>query len=262
MNRRCLHWLGAALLSLGCGALQGATDTPDPLGSPMWDYLRERFLGADPYRFDTRIRVEVPPFAEDPTQVPVSVDATGLGEPVERILIWADLNPIQHIATLYPHDSRVVPRLSLRIKVQQATAVRAAVLSAGTWHLGGAFLDASGGGCTVPSQAAASPYWESHLGEMQARRFEAQASPATSARFKFRVIHPMDTGLVEGIPEFYIEQALLRDPDGNTLLRLELSPPVSENPVLSFDTRGIGSLSLWMRDNNGNEFETAVQEGP
>ncbi|MFC6672968.1 thiosulfate oxidation carrier protein SoxY [Marinobacterium aestuariivivens] len=62
----------------------------------------------------------------------MSIDATGLGEPVERILIWADLNPIQHIATLYPHDGRVVPRLSLRIKVQQATAVRAAVLSAGT----------------------------------------------------------------------------------------------------------------------------------
>ena len=41
-------------------------------------------------------------------------------------------------------------------------------------------------------------------------------------------------------------------------MRLELSPPVSENPMLSFDTRGVGALRLWLRDNNGNSFAARV----
>ncbi|GGO75441.1 hypothetical protein GCM10011348_00240 [Marinobacterium nitratireducens] len=256
---RCRPALLLALL-LSCGLAQGA-GAPDPLGSPMWDYLRERFLGDDRYRFDDRVRVELPPFAEDPTQVPVTIDATALKVPVERILIWADLNPIQHIATLYPLSDRVAPALSLRIKVQQATVVRAAVLAAdGTWYLGGRHIDAAGGGCTAPSQAAADPYWESHLGEMQGRLFPPH-SPDVSQRARFRVVHPMDTGLVDGIPEFYIERARLEDEHSHALMRLELSPPVSENPMLSFDTRGVRELRLWLRDNNGNEFATGVAAG-
>lgn len=260
MDRRWGRWLLVALLN---ATTANAAVVEDPLGSPMWDYLRERLLGDAVYRFDDRIVVELPPFAEDPTQVPVTVDASALGLPVERVLIWADLNPIQHIATFYPLDERVAPALSLRIKVQQATAVRAAVLAAdGTWYLGGRVIDAAGGGCTAPSQSTADPYWESHLGEMQARLFVPRSEHGPG-RARFRVIHPMDTGLVDGIPEFFIEQGRLEDDDGNLLMRLELSQPVSENPMLSFDTRGNGGLRLWLRDNNGNEFQTVVPgEGP
>ncbi len=259
-------------------------DEADPLNSPLWGYLRQRFIGSDPYHFDSRVKVAVPPFAEDPTQVPISIDASALDGNIERILVWADLNPIQHIVTLYPHSDVVRPRLSLRIKVEQGTAVRAAVLTSdGLWHIGGSYLDASGGGCTAPSMAAGNPYWESHLGEVQARLFPAsgagsiaaasttaQAEAATEpglqaatlgrddARYKFRVIHPMDTGLVAGIPEFYIEQAQLRGAGGEPLMRLELSAPVSENPVLTFDTGTEQDVRLWLRDNNGNEFESVL----
>lgn len=237
----------------------------DPLDSPLWDYLRQRFIGDEIYVFDPRVEVRVPPFAEDPSQVPVSVDARALAGQVERMVIWADFNPIQHIVTAYPQNDQVKPQLSLRIKVEQGTPVRAAVLTRdGIWHVGGSYLDAAGGGCTAPSMAASDPYWESHLGEFQARRFAAPDASGVlaqgAARYKFRVIHPMDTGLVSGIPEFYIEQAQLRGEDGVALMRLELSPPVSENPVLTFDTGNTGNVRLWMRDNNGNEFETAVTE--
>lgn len=235
----------------------------DPLDSPLWDYLRQRFIGDDTYLFDPLVKVHVPPFAEDPSQVPVSVDARALAGRVERMVIWADFNPIQHIVTAYPQSDQVEPQLSLRIKVEQGTPVRAAVLTHdGIWHVGGSYLDAAGGGCTAPSMAAGDPYWESHLGEIQARRFAAPDGSGVlahgGARYKFRVIHPMDTGLVSGIPEFYIEQAQLRGENGVALMRLELSPPVSENPVLTFDTGNTRNVRLWMRDNNGNEFETAV----
>lgn len=251
-----------SVMALAAGPEREAPVTPaeqqqDPLDSPLWDYLRQRFIGDAPYRFDDRIKVHVPPFAEDPFQVPISIDASALAGQIERIVVWADFNPIQHVVTAWPQSDRVRPQLSLRIKVEQGTPVRAAVLThGGVWHVGGQYLDASGGGCTAPSMAASDPYWESHLGEIQARGFALPRSAA--ARYKFRVIHPMDTGLVSGIPEFFIEQAELRAEDGKALMRLELSAPVSENPVLTFDTGNAGAVRLWMRDNNGNLFETPV----
>lgn len=227
----------------------------DPLNSPMWDYLRNVFLGDSPYQFDERIVVSVPPFAEDPTQVPVTVDATAVSEKIEKIVVWADLNPIQHIYTYYPLK-QVRPVISLRIKVQQATPIRAAVLTEdGRWLVGGSYLDAAGGGCTTPSTGNASPYWESHLGEISAKKVMRQ----DLGRYKLKIIHPMDTGLVDAIPEFYLQQLELRDASGAALLRMELSQPVSENPVFSFDVDSTaGQHHLWLRDNSGNEFEKAL----
>ena len=234
----------------------------DPIQSPMWDYTRQQFIGSAPYHFDERVKVLLPAFAENPTQVPLQIDATALAGDIERIVVWADLNPIQHIFTYYPHPD-VIPKVSLRFKVQQGTAVRAAVLTqSGVWHVGSAYLDAAGGGCTTPSTTGnGSPFWESHLGETQSRSFPLASKGGV--RFKFRVIHPMDTGLADAIPEFYIQQVILQNAKEESLARLELSQPVAENPVISFDLRDdlsdkAGQYQLWMRDNNGNEFEKAL----
>ena len=250
---RAKHIIAAALLSLGCVAAHA--NEPDPLNSPLWDYMRQQFIGDAPFRFDPEVKVEVPTFAEDPTQVPITVDAQSLAGEIERIVVWADLNPIQHIFTYYPHPD-VVPRVSLRIKVQQGTAVRAAVLTkSGVWHMGGSYLDAAGGGCTTPSTGAGNPYWESHLGEMKSRFFSRE----TGGRYKFKIIHPMDTGLVDAIPEFYIEQVVVRNAQGDDLARLKLSQPVSENPVITLDVRHPNQKHMiWLRDNGGNEFEQAL----
>ncbi|GAA0785352.1 quinoprotein dehydrogenase-associated SoxYZ-like carrier [Marinobacterium sediminicola] len=234
-----------------------AAQPADPLESVMWDYTREIFIGDADYRFDTSIKVEVPSFAEDPTQVPITIDARSLKGRIERIVVWADLNPIQHIFNYYPGD-RASPKVSLRIKVQQSTAIRAAVRTLnGEWHIGYAQLEAAGGGCTTPSMGNADPYWQSHLGEVKARRFATDDMQGT--RFKFRVIHPMDTGLVDAIPEFYLQQVELKGPDGEAVVRMELSPPVSENPVISFDLDDEREgYRLWMRDNGGNEFSRVL----
>ncbi|BBB25909.1 quinoprotein dehydrogenase-associated SoxYZ-like carrier [Amphritea japonica] len=248
------------LILLAAASVVQAAES-DPLQSPMWDYTREQFIGSAPYRFDERIKVSLPTFAENPTQVPLQIDATALAGDIERIVVWADLNPIQHIFTYFPHPD-VIPKVSLRFKVQQGTAVRAAVLTqSGVWHVGFSYLDAAGGGCTTPSTGNASPYWENHLGETQSRVFPLASDGGV--RFKFKVIHPMDTGLADAIPEFYIQQVILRNAREEGLARLELSQPVAENPVISFDLRDglsdkTSGYQLWMRDNNGNEFEKAL----
>ncbi|MCW3147876.1 quinoprotein dehydrogenase-associated SoxYZ-like carrier [Stutzerimonas stutzeri] len=227
---------------------------PDPLQSVMWEYHHKHLLHGEPYVFDERVKVQVPPFAEDARQVPVHIDARALGDEVVRIEAWADLNPIPRIFTFTPGD-QVAPLVAIRIRVEQATPIRAAVLTRdGVWHMGGAKVDAAGGGCTAPSVVRAQPGWEDRLGEVIGARFPR----GDFSRLRLQVSHPMDNGLVGGIPEFFLNQAELRDADGEVLATLELYPAVSENPNLSLEVEGRQDTRLWLRDNNGNEFEAAL----
>ena len=100
----------------------------DPLQSVMWEYHHKGLLNSEPYVFDDRVKVQVPPFAEDSRQVPVHIDARALGDEVVRIEAWADLNPIPRIFTFTPGE-QVVPLVAIRIRVEQATPIRAAVLA-------------------------------------------------------------------------------------------------------------------------------------
>jgi len=214
---------------------------PDPLQSVMWEYHHERVLNGEPYVFDDRVKVLVPPFAEDARQVPMHVDARALGDEVVRIEAWAELNPIPRVFSFVPGE-QVVP-------------IRAAVLTRdGVWHVGSARVDAAGGGCSAPSVVRTQPGWEQRLGRVVGGRFER----AAGSRLRLQVSHPMDNGLVGGIPEFFLNQAELRDTEGNTLATLELYPAVSENPTLSLEVKGHQDTRLWLRDNNGNEFEAAL----
>ena len=225
----------------------------DPLQSVMWEYHHKGLLNSEPYVFDERVQVHVPPFAEDSRQVPVHIDARALGDEVVRIEAWADLNPIPRIFTFIPGD-QVVPLVAIRIRVQQATPIRAAVLTRdGVWHIGSARVDAAGGGCTAPSVVRAQAGWEDRLGEVVGARFPR----GEFSRLRLQVSHPMDNGLVGGIPEFFLNQAELRDADGKVMAELELYPAVAENPNLSLEVKGGQETRLWLRDNNGNEFEAA-----
>ncbi len=237
--------------------LQAAKNREDPLKSTMWELMRKSFIGTDDYVFDNKVIVTVPEFAEDPMQVPIAVDASALSG-VTKIISFADLNPIQHIFTFEP-GPKISSKISLRFKVQQATPVRAAALANdGIWHIGSEYLNAAGGGCTSPSIGNGNAFWEDHLGEIKSRAFSM--IDTLHARYKFKVIHPMDTGLASNIPEFYIEQVLLKTQAGDILASLHLSQPVSENPVITFDLTGEQENHvLWMRDNNGNEFEHEIK---
>lgn len=231
-----------------------APEPADPLQSVMWDFHRARMLGEAPVVFDERVRLQAPPFAEDARQVPIQIDARALGADVVKILAWADFNPLPSILVFHPESPRVQPFVAVRIRIEQATPIRAAALTRdGVWHVGGVRIEAAGGGCTAPSVVRAQPGWEDRLGEVLGGRFPR----GEFSRLRLEVSHPMDNGLVGGIPEFYLEQAELREADGTRLAHLELFPAVSENPNLSLEVQGEAGARLWLRDNNGNEFDAA-----
>jgi len=244
----------AALATLA--APPASAQGKDPLGSPQWPAIWRDVLGGEAVVFDSRVKVSGPAFAEDAMHVPIAFDASALGQ-VRRIVVAVDRNPIRKVLEFEPGALR--PALTFRFKQEQASPVRvAAQTEDGVWHVGGVLVNAAGGGCTVPGDTRRDGSWETTLNRVEARVFPGRA-PGT-ARLRLRVMHPMDTGLVAGIPAFHIERLAIGEPGAAPLAVLRLYEPVSENPVFSLD------LPAWPRagtmvtgqDNNGNRIAARV----
>ncbi|WP_088280610.1 quinoprotein dehydrogenase-associated SoxYZ-like carrier [Ideonella sp. A 288] len=230
----------------------------DPYKSFQWLELKKDFLGRDArVQFDPRVKVQGPAFAEDPMNVPVTVSTDLPG--VQRLMVLVDRNPIRKVLELQPVSAQ--PAVSFRFKLEQASPVRALALTAdGVWHVGGTWVDSAGGGCTVSGATRADGSWSQTLGQVSGRLYSAVPGSDAGARLRVRVMHPMDTGLVNGIPAFYVTRLSVRDGADRELLRLQTFEPVSENPVLSFDFAKPppGPLRIVGVDNNGNRIDSKV----
>lgn len=257
LNRR------AALLALSAMAVRPATaaDDPfdgDPYESGIWIDMRRQYLGGARVTYDRRVEVRGPAFAEDPMNVPISVRVDPALGPVDRIAVLVDRNPIRLVLDYEPLQAQ--PAIGFRFKLEQASPVRAAVLlKDGRWVVGGTLVDSSGGGCTVPGATRADGSWTQSLGQVSGRLFPGQGD--AGARLRVRVMHPMDTGLANGIPAFYVNRLSVQDAAGHELARLKTYEPVSENPVLSFDFAHApeGGVRLVGTDNNGNRIDGRVR---
>lgn len=249
----------AALLATACLMLSApAHAEKDPLDSVRWEDMRAQFFSNAEVVFDDRVRVSAPVTAEDSLQVPIAVDAAGLG-PVQEVLVFAEFNPIVRVLSFEPQGAAA--RLAFRIKLQQSSPVRAAARTPdGVWHVGGTWVNTTGGGCTLPSTGSASPVWQTRLNEVSGRIWVREDG---SDRVRVRLIHPMDTGLAPRIPAFYIETLELATDDGKPLMRIRAHEPVAENPLFTLDlppTVGDPSrIRVSGRDNNGNLIQAWVE---
>lgn len=231
----------------------------DPLGTLQWPGVRHDFLGKDPFEFDDKIVVRGPKFAEDAMNVPVQVDASAYAGRVQRIVVVVDRNPIRQVLDLEP--GRMQPRVAFRFKLQQASPVRALVLlNDGVWRVGSTMVEAAGGGCTVPGASRADGSWSTTLGQVQAQVVKDFLGRG-HGRLRLRVMHPMDTGLVAGIPAYYIENLQATGPDGQVWWKVALFEPVSENPLLTFDFAEPPPAHLRVsgRDNGGVKIDAEVR---
>lgn len=252
-------WLGMNVAQAASDPLSKEVLTGgDPLGSMQWPALKEEFFepGAQ-IQFDQRVVVKVPDFAEDSMNVPVGFDASALGE-VQKIIVLVDRNPIRKVLEYIPVSAK--PSLNFRFKLEQGSPIRVAAQTRDkVWHVGAAFIEASGGGCTVSGATRADGSWPKTLNQVAGKLFESNELRQTP-RLRLQVSHPMDTGLVAGVPAFFIEQMTLRDADNQVLAHLYPFEPMSENPLLSFDfeQQPKGPLVLTGRDNNGNQISAKV----
>ena len=71
----------------------------DPFKSFQWPDLKKEFVGAGARtRFDDRVKVLGPAFAEDSMNVPITVSASLPG--VQRLIVLVDRNPIRKVLEL------------------------------------------------------------------------------------------------------------------------------------------------------------------
>lgn len=251
MPTRVILAIAATLLS---GAASAQTPA-DPLGSVMWEDMAERYFSSGPAVFDGTVTVLAPESAENQFAVPVTVSAEGLRD-VTEIVVVADLNPAPHVLTFRPEGAE--PFIGFRIKVEQATAIHAGVRTAdGVWHLGGAYVDAAGGGCTAPALAYADPNWMDHLGRSRATAVREEGG---STRLAMKIRHPMDSGMAPGIPLFLLRDLAVSGEAG-PVARFELFESISENPALVIKPRlgpAAAVLAVSGRDTEGNTYGFAV----
>lgn len=223
----------------------------------MWEYIADLAFGKDAVvRFDPRVKVAFPTIAENQRVFPVQVDARGIAD-IARVMIVIDLNPIQ-----IPIDYRLgdaEPFVSTRVKLDQRTPVRGAVqLKDGSWLVSGGWIDAAGGGCSAPPVSRVKGDWAQHLGEVRGRLWRTRAGPRVQLAFR----HPMDTGLVNNIALYHLEELRLTAPDGRDLGSLKMEAALSEDPVITLMPRARPgeAVAFAGRDTNGVEFAGELTE--
>lgn len=227
----------------------------DPLASPMWEYLRPQLLGDEPVRFDAGVKVLMPGIAENQRVYPVTVDARGIAG-VDRIRIFSDLSPAQLALTYDISGGHAF--VGTRIKLDQRTPVRGAAHVKGEgWVVGGAWIDAAGGGCSAPPVSRVAGNWAQTIGQV---RGEAWRQPG-GIRLRLAYKHPMDTGFVDNIAAFYIETVTVKTPDGRVLARLDTLQSVSEDPAFTLLLRadpGVTDLVAEARDTGGSVYAARI----
>jgi sulfur-oxidizing protein SoxY len=240
-----------ALILASSMAANSAGLPKDPLNSVMWEDIAARFFPGE-IVFDERVKLMMPASAENPFSVPITVDASALNG-VKEIVVVADLSPLPHVLTYRPDSA--APFIGFRIKVEQATPVRVGVRTAdGVWRIGGAVVDAAGGGCSAPARAHANPNWAATLGQTRAT---VRREDADTARITVRMRHPMDTGLADGIPVFYLSRLGITGKDGRMVASIESREPISENPTFTIKakvTQDETALSFAGSDTEGNQY--------
>ena len=246
------------LLAAMIAAPAAAAPLPaDPLNSPMWEFVADQAFGENArVSFDPRVKVSFPSIAENQRVFPVQVDARGIPD-VRRMVILVDLNPIQ-----LPIDYRLEdaePFVATRVKLDQRTPVRGAVqLADGSWLVSGKWIDAAGGGCSAPPASRVKGDWAQHLGEVRGGLWRTAA--ASRVQLSFR--HPMDTGFVNNIASYYIDNVSLTGAEGRKLGEVKMQAAVSEDPVLTLMPRARPGemVAFHARDTNGIEFSGRLAE--
>jgi sulfur-oxidizing protein SoxY len=226
----------------------------DPLKSPFLpDVLQLALPEGAVYRFDDRVKISFPAIAENQRQFPVQVDARAVPG-VQRIIIFADLNPIQKAVDFVPQDAE--PFISLRIKLDQRTPVRAAVqIADGTWLLAGNWIDAAGGGCSTPPASRVKGDWAQNLMQLRGRVW---TSPG-GTRVAVNIRHPMDTGFVDNISSYWLE-TLRFTANGRVLADVTLEASVAEDPAIMLmpRLRPGEQIAVAARDSGGVEMASSI----
>ena len=226
----------------------------NPIISPIFDDLIKPIVGNDKYIFDdNNIILKVPNFADNPFQVPIYVNGTKILN-AKRLVLFADYNPISNIIDMELES--FLPVISANIKVAQGTPLRALILDdKNIWHVGSINIKSNGGGCDISTQSSNNYEYEELLGEIKTEFFSKNGG----YRIKTSIFHPMETGLIFGTTEFYINSIIIKDKN-KVLANIKSTSVISENPRFIFESKNkTDNLDIEFADNDGNKYKAQIK---
>ena len=228
--------VAALLLSIGMSAVQATASNNDE----YWqEHLRySYFTDREVIESEDVVQLQIPKLAEDPTTVPVSIQAM-MPQTDERYIkqvsLFIDNNPTPLAGRFNFTPKSGHAHLRLRVRVAERTAVRAvAELNDGSLHMSRRYIVASGG-CSAPIQADLEKAM-SRLGKMKLNVASAtvQNKPLST---KLRIRHPNITGMQtvggEFVPARYIKDIKVSY-DGDLVFSAQTDISVSADPTFGF----------------------------
>ena len=225
----------------------------DHMESSTFNGIIKEVVKDDKYIFDDNIKIKVPDFADNSMQVPIFIDGKNIQD-AKRIVLYADYNPIQKIIDMQLENLFAV--LSLNIKVAQETPLRVFILDdKNIWHISSKNIKSNGGGCDVSSQSLNNYEYEKFLGQIKGEIFVKEEG----SRIKASIFHPMETGLVFGTTEFYINEISIKNND-TVLGNIQSTSVISENPRFIFETKEkVDNINIEFTDSDGNKYKAQIK---
>ncbi|MDD4884184.1 thiosulfate oxidation carrier protein SoxY, partial [Sulfuricurvum sp.] len=226
----------------------------NPIYSPTFDDLIHDTIAIQTYVFDDEnITIRVPKFADNPSQVPVAIDALKITSP-QRMIIFADLNYIPEILDV--DLLKLKPLFSFNIRVAQETPIRVLVQDGeGLWHIGSANIKSPGGGCATPTSQEETK----KFALLQGKSKSNVTRKIDTYTVTFSIFHPMETGLMFGTVPFYIKHLNLYS-DKKLIGSMDLTSAISQNPTMMLSTSfGNGNYTIDMEDTDANEYHIATK---
>ncbi len=221
--------------------------------------IKQEYLGTSDYINNSKIKIIIQEEIEEAHEVAMVVKIPKELNLNKQIVILVDDNPIQLVTRIYPQ--REVKSIGMNIRLEQDSYVRAAILSDDNiWNIGSKkVIVNSPGGCSLPSCNPEKEICEiKELGKISMQKYKRTSG---DWRLKFKINHPMDTGLVSDpksgktIPEYYINKVDFSDKNGY-LAKAKTYGALSANPTLVLDFGNpIKNINVKATDTKGLEFQ-------
>jgi sulfur-oxidizing protein SoxY len=201
------------------------------------------------------IAIDAPDFAENAALVPVQIMSRIPG--TRSLWVFVDRNPWPHIAR-FDFTPQILPWVSLRLRVAEASPVRAVARAGESYHVATKDVKVAAGGCGGAGDAV-SPMAKADPIKMRAR------SEGEVVTLLALMPHPMENGLRTGpggnaIPEHFIQNLEIRL-NGERVLDAEIGRSISTNPLFGFRFQGVktnDSFKITWRDNRGLSRTDAI----
>lgn len=227
--------------------------------------IKNSFIGKDQnFSDDPSIKIIIQDEVEESHEVSMVVKIPNELKNTKKIFILVDNNPIQLVTKIFPE--KPIKTVGFNIRMEQDSYVRAAILNnEGIWNISSKkVIVKSPGGCSLPACDPAKQVCENReLGKIVMKKYKRSSG---NWRLKFKINHPMDTGLVsdptsgELVPAYHIDWVYFKDSNG-PLAKAQTFGALSANPTLILDFYdSILKPKAKATDSKGNEFTTEPVE--